>query len=285
MVGTPRRQALHGSIAHRREQQMTVARVLLPKEHGAYGQISLPLATAFGAAGFSSAGVLFSAAVVAGFLAHEPAAIVMGFRGPRVKRERGAPAVVSLGVCLLVSCGATLAAAIAIPAQVRWSLLVPAIPAAILAGVMIAGREKTWYGELLAAVAFAGVAVPIVLAAGAPASNALAVAIPFALLFVASTLAVRVVIVRVRGGGQPREATATRRATLTLALGSIVLIGALTAVEWLVPTVLIASSPGLLMAAVVAVRPPSPARLRSLGWSLVGVSILTAVLVVSTLGS
>lgn len=264
---------------------MTVTRVLLPKEHGAYGQISLPLATAFGVAGLSSAGVLLSAAVLAGFLAHEPAAIILGFRGTRVKRERWAPAVVSLGVCLLVACAAALAAAIAIPTRVRWSLLVPALPAALLAGVMIAGREKTWYGEILAAVAFASVAVPIVLAAGAPAANAVAVAIPFTLLFVASTLAVRVVIVRVRGGGLPREATATRRATLTLALGSIISIGALTAVEWLVPTVLIASSPGLLMAAVVALRPPSPARLRSLGWSLVGVSILTAVLVVSTLGS
>ena len=262
---------------------MTIARVLLPREHGAYGQISLPLATAFGVAGFSSAGVLFSAAVVAGFLAHEPAAIVLGFRGARAKRELGSPAVFSLGVCLMVCCAAMIAAATAIDAEVRWSLLVPAIPAAVLAATQNAGREKTRDGELLAALSFAGVAVPVVLAAGAPPAAALAVAIPFALLFVASTLAVRVVIVRVRSGGDPREATVTRRATLTLAISSIVLFGALTAVEWLMPSVLIASTPGLLMAAVVAVRPPSPTRLRALGWSLVGVSMLTAVLVVSTL--
>jgi hypothetical protein len=39
----------------------------------------------------------------------------------------------------------------------------------------------------------------------------------------------------------------------------------------------------LSTAAFVAARPPAAARLRSLGWSLVAVSMLTAVLVVATL--
>jgi hypothetical protein len=61
-----------------------------------------------------------------------------------------------------------------------------------------------------------------------------------------------------------------------------VLIGAMTLVGWLVPSVLIASVPGLLTAAIVAVRPPSAARLRSLGWTLVALSVLMAVLVIIT---
>ena len=50
---------------------------------------------------------------------------------------------------------------------------------------------------------------------------------------------------------------------------------------WVVPAVLIASTPGPLTAAAVAFRPPSPHRLRSLGWSLVGASVLTAVIIVA----
>jgi hypothetical protein len=109
---------------------------------------------------------------------------------------------------------------------------------------------------------------------------AFAVAIPFALLFITTTLAVRVVILRVRGGGDPAATVATRRVTLAISLGAFVVIGALTMAGWLASAVIMAAAPGLLTAAVVAARPPAPTRLRSLGWSLVAVSTLTAVIVV-----
>lgn len=60
---------------------------LWPKEHGAYGQAAFPLLAAFGVAGPSPAGVLLAVAVAAGFLAHEPAVILLGRRGPRARRE------------------------------------------------------------------------------------------------------------------------------------------------------------------------------------------------------
>lgn len=164
----------------------------------------------------------------------------------------------------------------------RWSLLVPAVPAVFLVAFMVSGREKSWYGETAAAFAFAGVAVPVAMAAGASSNAALAVAIPFAVLFITTTLAVRVVILRVRGGGDPRAAAATRRATLTIAAVSGVLMTAVTLAGWLAPPVSIASAPGLLTSALVAARPPSPTRLRALGWTLVAVSTLTAVIVMVT---
>lgn len=258
-----------------------MTRVLFPREHGAYGQVSLPLVTAFGVAGFSAAGVLLSAAVVAGFLAHEPAAIVLGLRGARAQRELWQPALRALVVSVILGCAAAVAATLVMEAAVRGSLLVPAVPAVLLAVAMIAGREKSWYGEVLAALSFAGVAVPVVLAAGTSFDTAMAVAIPFAVLFIASTLAVRVVILRVRGGGDPYAATMTRLATLLVTTASTLLIAVMLVAGWVVPSVLIASAPGLLIASVVAVRPPSPTRLRSLGWSLVGVSVLTAVIIVA----
>jgi hypothetical protein len=48
---------------------------------------------------------------------------------------------------------------------------------------------------------------------------------------------------------------------------------------------LAASAPGLLTAAVISARPPAPSRLRMLGWTIVGVSVLTtAIVVVATRG-
>jgi hypothetical protein len=120
----------------------------------------------------------------------------------------------------------------------------------------------------------------VALAAGAPTGAALAVAIPFALLFTTTTLAVRVVILRVRGGGDPHAAAGTRRATFAISASAIVLVAAATATGYLEPAVLAASVPGLVTAVLVAARPPSPARLRTLGWTLVAVSTLTALIVI-----
>jgi len=118
--------------------------------------------------------------------------------------------------------------------------------------------------------------------AGPGAAAAGAVAIPFALLFSVSTLAVRVAILKVRRGGDPRAAHATRRAALSLAGGATVALVVAIASDHLSPSVLTAAGPGLLTAAVVAAHPPSPTRLRTLGWALIGVSVVTAAIVVLT---
>lgn len=254
----------------------------LPKEHGAYGQVGFPLATAFGVAGFSTAGLLLSTTVIAAFLAHEPAAVVLGLRGSRAQRERARSASGWLACCLVVGIAAGFAASILLDPFARRSLAIPAIPAVLLIVAMAQGREKSWYGEAAAALAFACASIPVVLAAGAPMDEALAVAIPFALLFITTTLAVRVVILRIRGGGDLRATAATRRATLTISVVSAALIAAMTAAHWLRVPVLIASAPGLVTAAVVAARPPAPTRLRSLGWTLVAISAVTAVILVAT---
>ena len=254
----------------------------LPKEHGAYGQVAFPLATAFGVSGVSTGGLLVSVAVIAGFLAHEPAAIVLGLRGSRAKRELGASATQWLSGCLAIAVAAGIAAVLDLDPAARRSLAIPAIPTALLILAMIQGHEKSWYGEAAAALAFAGVAVPVTMAAGSSMKVAFAVAIPFALLFTTTTLAVRIVILRVRGGGDPRATMATRRATLAISAVATAVIGAMTVTGWLPWSALFASAPGLITASIVAARPPAPARLRSLGWTLVAISTLTAVIVVAT---
>lgn len=256
--------------------------VYLPREHGAYGQMAFPLVTAFGVAGVSVAALLLATAVIAAFLAHEPAAVRFGQRGVRAAREQGAAAARWLRTCIAIALGAGLGAALILDPSIRWSLAVPAVPGLVLIGAMAQGREKSWYGEIAAALACAGAAVPVALAAGAPPAAAWHVAVPFALLFVTTTLAVRVVILRVRGGGNPQATAATRRVVLTMSLGALMVIAGLTAMRVVSDAMLIAAAPGLVTAIVVAARPPAATHLRVLGWSLVTVSTVTAAIVLLT---
>jgi hypothetical protein len=257
-------------------------RGLLPREHGAYGQVTLPLVTAFIAVGVSTSGLLFTAAVVAAFLAHEPTVVLLGHRGPRARREfRGS------GLRWLVLCGAAgvatgIGALLVMEPETRWSVAVPLVPAVVLAVATVLGREKSWYGEVAAALAFSAAAIPVSLAAGATVDAALSVAIPFALLFVASTLAVRVVILRVRGGGDQRAVTTTRTAALMVVTVATASLCALIATAVLSASALVAATPGLLTAVVITSCPPAATRLGGIGWSLVAVSVLTAAIVIAT---
>jgi hypothetical protein len=253
-----------------------------PKEHGAYGQAAFPLVTAFLAGGVSAGGLLIAVAAVASFLGHEPAAVLLGGRGPRAARDQRAHALRWLACAAAVALAAGIGAVLTMPPSARWSLGVPLAPAILLALATVRGREKTWLGETATALAFSGAAVPVSLAAGAPVATGLSVAIPFALLFVASTLAVRVVILRVRAGGNARAAAATRHATLALVVGGSITIGAAVAFGLLPASILIAAAPGLLTASAVAMYPPAPNRLRGLGWTLVAVSAATAAIVAVT---
>jgi hypothetical protein len=62
---------------------------MLPKEHGAYGQMAMPLVTSLVVAGASAPGLLLATAVVIAFLMHEPLVVLLGRRGGRAKREAG----------------------------------------------------------------------------------------------------------------------------------------------------------------------------------------------------
>jgi hypothetical protein len=255
---------------------------LVPKEHGAYGQISFPLIAAFAVAGPSRGGLFLAAAMLAAFLAHEPALVLLGLRGRRTKRELGGAAMRWLGCCVVAALAAGAAGLLSMPPSVRWSIAIPLVPATLLIVSALRGSEKSWYGETATALACAGATVPISMAAGVSFATSARVAIPFALLFVSSTLAVRVVILRVRRGGDPEATATTRRAALTLVVASGVLLVLAAGRGLLPPSILAATAPGLLTAAAIAVRPPAPSRLRTLGWTLVAISVLTTAIVVTT---
>jgi hypothetical protein len=257
--------------------------LLFPREHGTYSQLGFPLVAAFAIAGASTAGLLMAAAAIAAFLAHEPALVVLGQRGPRARRELSHAARWWAGCWGLSSAVAGLGVLLSIDPAVRWSIAIPLLPAALLTAAAIRGTEKSWYGEVATALACSGTAVPVSMAAGLPSSRAVALAVPFALLFVSSTLAVRIVILRVRRGGEPRAASLTRRAALALAVGAGLILAFLSATGRIPAAVIVAAAPGLITAAAIAVYPPAPARLRTIGWTLVAISVLTTAIVVTTI--
>jgi len=254
-----------------------------PREHGAYGQLAFPLVTALAIAGVALPAVLIAVATIAAFLAHEPLLVVLGRRGPRSRRDQASRAEVWLVVTGTVTLAAGAAAIWLAPTDSRWSFLVPLVPTALLIGALVSDREKTGAGEIAAATAFSFVAIPLCVVAGTSLSTAFSVGIAFASLFAASTLGVRVVILKVRGGGDPRKVRVSRRLLVILTAGVAVGL-VIAAMRALLPwTTLLAIGPGLLVAVLVALRPPAPTRLRIVGWTLVSTSTVAAAILIAAL--
>ena len=257
--------------------------MLLPREHGVYGQVALPLITSSLVAGVSEASLFLTVAVVAGFVTHEPLLVLLGRRGLRAKvaAAREARLWFTIGSALTL---ATVALAVWWSApDVRWAFYLPLAPATFALVAVARGREKTLSGELAVALGFALVAAPLILTAGAPLNAAFAVAVAFAVVFVGGTLAVRAVILAVRGGGDARAARATRCATLALAAVVIPALSLAALRGDLPPAPLVATVPAMLLVSTITLRPLGPRRLRAIGWTLVAATTATASVLVTML--
>jgi hypothetical protein len=255
----------------------------IPKEHGAYSQMALPLATSLIVAGLQAPSALLATSVVAGFLAHEPMLIVLGHRGRRVRQEQGTRALSWL-VALATLTLATGIAGMAMSTPVARALAaVPLVPAAVLFAEAWRGREKSARAQVSAALAFSLAALPICAAGGVDTPVAAVIAAAFAVNFVLSTLAVRVVILRVRGGGDARATAATRRLVFGIAAATAAIVAAATILGALHAAWLLAFVPSLAAGVRLAQSPPPPARLRTVGWTLAATSAGTAVAVLALL--
>jgi hypothetical protein len=256
-------------------------KALLPKEHGAYGQLAFPVVTGVTLAGAQASSALVAVTVVAGFLLHEPLLIVLGHRGIRARREHGRAARAWLTTVAAVMLTAGLLAMRIVPPRQWWTLLVPAIPAALLFFAAAAGREKSAAAQVSAAVAFSLTVIPIGVPAGVPATASLVISSAFAVSFVLATLAVRVVILRVRAGGDRQASRRTARLVLVLATTTTVALSAAAGLADIPSLAVAAFVPGVVTATLIAWSPPPPARLRSLGWLLIATSALTSLLLIA----
>jgi peptidoglycan/LPS O-acetylase OafA/YrhL len=199
--------------------------LLLPREHGAYGQVAFPLATALIVAHAQPSSVLMATSVFAMFLAHEPLLVLLGHRGRREQTDRGTSAGWWLVGSLIAATATGILAIDRTPAALRWTYLIPTLPALWVFAAIVRRREKTISSETSVAIAFSAVALPVCAGAGNTVAGA-TIAAAFAVLFVLGTLFVRLVVFR-PGGNRD----ASRRLRLVRRVGwSLVAASALTAV-------------------------------------------------------
>ena len=252
-------------------------RSLLPHEHGAYGQIVLPLvcALALGRPGISA--IFLAVGAFAGFLSYEPLLVAVGNRGKRAREEDGARAR-RLAAGLLVAAVALAGAGFLLGSPA--ARLAATVPPLLAAGIVLLVRlevERTLAGEVAVAVALSSAGFPVAVASGVAPATSAAAWLAWSLGFAATTVAVEVVLTRARS--PVRDPGAAAAASVLLLQGTAVALSAAGVVPWTVP---LAVAPlALASLAVIWLRVPAR-RLRVVGWAALTGS--TAALVVLLVG-
>lgn len=252
--------------------------MLAPREHGAYGQLLFPLASALLIGRPAAGAYLLAASAVAAFLAHESLLVVLGQRGARVARDQGTDARRSLALFGAFCAVTGLVSFAVLPLDALTLLLVPLALAVFVAIAVFMHRERTTAGEIVVGLALASVSLPIATAGLVARASAVTLFVVFASIFITATVAVRSMVGRVAKAGGPHPVVAIALTLAVLAgLASAVAIGRLA------PIAPLAALPVCVVALGLTVRPPSPRRLRAVGWTLVGATGLTAVILVVAL--
>jgi YwiC-like protein len=252
---------------------------MIPREHGAYGQLFAPLigALAIGRPGVASWSLAVAATCT--FLAHEPLLVLLGRRGTRAAREQREAAWRWLAIFTIPAIVLGAIAIVSMDSATRSTLAAPVAGAVALAVMIAIGREHTAAGEIVSAAALASLAWPVAAAGGAQSVAALTCAVVFAAGFVAATVCVHAVIDYAR---HP-PALAERKGGAALAVVVIFALAWLASVGRLASSAPWAVSPMALAGLAIVFVPPSARRLRVVGWTLVGTTVLTTAILVATL--
>lgn len=251
----------------------------LPREHGAYGQLLMPLAAAFLLGGPRLGAIALTVGVLAAFFAHESLLILLGHRGRRVLGAEGGRARfwgLALGALSIAASGLAL---VGLGTEGRVSLLVLGALAAVLFGLILAKREKSLVGELIAAVALTGVSFPVALAGGAAVRVAAMASLVWALGFSLAVLAVRGVIAATstKAGGGPQAG----RLSCGSAVAVVVVTAALAMGAGLPGVVPLALAPFAVASVALFASPPHARELKKVGWALVVASTLAGAILVA----
>ncbi len=241
----------------------------------------MPIVTAFLLGGLRRGSVGLTLGVLAVFLAHESLLILLGHRG---RRALGAEAVRARAWLAVLAVAALVAFAVALPGLdtvARGALLGLSALAGLLFGLISARREKTLFGEIVAAVALTGVSFPVALAGGAARQVALVAAVVWALGFSMAVLAVRGVIASTstKPGGGPLAS----RISFGCAV-AVLAVSASLAASGVVPgAVPLALTPFAAASVALFAAPPHARQLKKVGWALVLASTLAGVVLVAAL--
>ncbi len=247
----------------------------LPKEHGAWAQVSLAAGAASLAAPAHPAGFwAWAAALLCAFLAHEPVLILLGQRGATARRSaaRGWLALWTAAGCVLGALGWARA-----PEASRLGLFLPAALGGLLLPCILRGHEKSLPGEGLAALALGGAALPLALRAGLAPEKGLLLAAGLMLAFALGTLLVRRFLAVLRKRPEPFSGWGAALLTGAGAGAGLILL-------WQGRLLLgLACLPLPLLGLRLFAWPWPPARLKRLGWALALGNLATALLLASAL--
>lgn len=248
----------------------SVARLLVPSEHGTWAQLLFPLATALWLPGARTSAWLLAAAVVCAFTATESLQVLFGSRGSRAARELGPVARRTLASLMggAAVCGA--AALVSASPATRMATVALFVVGASAWLHVFRGGLKTTGGELHVAAALSCGALPVALAGEASSEWAFTIAGTWTAAFASATLAVRSVTARaLRRPYRVHLASATVLAVASaFALVSLARAGK-------VPSLLpVAFLPTAAIVAVVAVAAPRAASLKRIGWCVVASSAI-----------
>src|SRR4051812_49522750 len=110
---------------------------MLPREHGAYGQLLFPLVTALAVGRPRVVAWLLAASAVGAFLAHEPLLVLLGQRGARAARAQRGQAAIWFGGTAVAAAGGGGGAGAMLAADVGGVLVGPAAGAAPLVVLLV----------------------------------------------------------------------------------------------------------------------------------------------------
>ena len=250
----------------------------LPREHGAWAQIAIASGAAVMLAHAHPMG--FWAWLVAlwlAFIAHEALLLVLGQRGVKARQSQGRRAWMWMATLLgLAAWMGWLGWENAGPGT-RWATALPMGLALLLIPGTIRGEEKTLAGELLAALALGGAALPLVLRAGMAWTLAWHLAGGLMLAFALATLLVRRFLATMRKRPEPITAVG---AVVLMGLSAVLGMGLMMDGKILAGISLL---PLPLLGLRLLAAPWPPHRLKQLGWMLAFGNIATALLLVAAL--
>ncbi len=254
-------------------------RTLIPHEHGAYGQLVLPVLTALALGHPNVPSLLLAYAMVAAFVGHESLLVLLGQRGKRASEEDAPRARRVLAILGTQAAVAGLAGFYLAPPFARAALVLPVLLTAAVGGLLLRRREKTLGGEIVVSAALSSGGLAVALAGGAPLAWAVGAWVTWLLAFSAATLAVQAILARARSKGERDPGLVHAAAGLALvaaAFAAVPLLG----LPGAVPVALL---PTACLSIAVCLARVSPKRLRELGWAMVASSVVTMVVLVAGL--
>ena len=240
---------------------------LRPREHGAYSILGMPLLAGLLIGGVTPIGVLTTIAAVAGFLANEPLLVVWGNRGQRAKQS-GTAATPTL-ICLLVTaivCGGVALFLGSVPVQI--TLLFSLLLAVLGMVLSVMGHQRRLTAQIVGILGLTMPSAVVLLAGQTDKWLTLALTTGWVLGRIATTTSVRSIFSRQRAS-QNRRVPRIHDLIL-FSVGAVLIAGCFSGIAaWLTTT------PLLLVAVLLRIRPASIQGIRRLGWELVAVNIVS----------